>query len=168
MVFPDPPLQDEGVKSLLHLLGAGVQFVQEQAVGFLPGYHARGTKNTPAVYDLRHADDIFGSQLTAQERNTLQPDVCGKLLHDGGFPDARRTPDEHRADGGDIQQNVSELILINCNCKIQMSYTSKVKSLSFVPKLHPVILTAFFPSDLPDGIKSAGQGVSSFLFVIKL
>jgi len=38
-----------------------------------------------------------------------------------------------------------------------MSYTSKVKSLSIVPKLHPVILTAFFPSDLPDGIKSAGQ-----------
>jgi hypothetical protein len=50
---------DEAVKWLLHLPGADVEFVGEEAAGILPRDRAGRAKHAFAADDLRHADDIF-------------------------------------------------------------------------------------------------------------
>ena len=111
-VLPDPPLQDQGVECLLHLLGAGVQFVQKQAVGTLPGDHAGRAEDAAPLHDLGHADDILRRQLAAQQGDALQAHVRGELFHNGGLPDPGWSPDKDRTDGTHVQKHVHQLLLV--------------------------------------------------------
>ena len=111
-VLSDPPLQDQGVEGLLHLLGAGVQFVQKQAVRPLPGDHAGRAEDAAPLHDLGHADDILRRQLAAQQGDALQAHVRGELFHNGGLPDPGWSPDKDRTDGTHVQKHVHQLLLV--------------------------------------------------------
>jgi len=88
MVFPDASLQNKGVERFLNFLRACVQLIQKQTIRLFSCDHPGRAKHTAPVYDLRHTNDIFRCKLAAQQRNTGQPHIFGKLLHDGRFADA--------------------------------------------------------------------------------
>lgn len=102
-VFPDPPLVNQGVEGLLHFRGTGVQLVQEEDVGLLSGDCPGRAEDAVSVPDLGDTDDVLRSQLAAQEGDAGQPQAVREVLDDGGLADARRSPDEHRADQPYVQ-----------------------------------------------------------------
>ena len=104
---------DEGVEGLLHLRGAGIQLIQKKDIGLAPGNGPGRAEPAEAVLNLGDADDIFRSQLAAQQRNAFQPQRTGELLNNGRFADARRAPYEHGPDEAHVQQNVQQLFLID-------------------------------------------------------
>ena len=112
-VFPHAPLMDEGVEGLLHLCGTGIQLIQKKDVGLAPGNGPGRAEPAEAVLNLGDADDVLRGQLAAQQGDALQPQRAGELLHNGGFADARRAPDEHGPDEAHVQQNVQQLFLID-------------------------------------------------------
>ena len=116
MIFPHPAFQDKGIERFLYLLRTGVELVQEQAVGLVPGNHPGRAEHAPPVYDLGHADDVLRGQLTAQEGHTRQAHLLGKLFHDGAFADTGRPPNEHRPHKAHVQQDVQKLFLVDCCC----------------------------------------------------
>lgn len=118
MVLPHPALQDQGVEGLLHLLRAGVEFIQEQAVGLVPGDHPGRAEHAPSVCDLGHADDVLRGQLAAQQGHTRQTHLFCKLLHDGTFADSRCSPDEYWPYQTYVQQDVQKLLLVDGCCKV--------------------------------------------------
>ena len=118
MVLPHPALQDQGVECLLHLLGAGVELVQEQAVWLVPGDHPGRAEHAPPVYDLGHADNVLRGQLAAQQGHTGQANLLCKLFHDTGFPDSNSSPDEYWPYQTYVQQDVQKLFLVNGCCQV--------------------------------------------------
>ena len=103
MVFPDASLQNKGVERFLNFLRACVQLIQKQTIRLFSCDHPGRAKHTAPVHDLRHTNDIFRCKLAAQQRNTGQLHIFGKLLHDGRFADAGCAPDKDRAHEADIQ-----------------------------------------------------------------
>ena len=105
-VLADAPLVDQGVEGFLHLGGTGVQLVQKEDIGLAPGDGPGRAELAEAVFDLGHADNVLRGQLAAQKGDAFQAQGVGELLDDGGFANARRPPDEHRADEPHVQQHV--------------------------------------------------------------
>ena len=103
---------NQGVEGLLHFRGTGVQLVQEEDVGLLPGDGPGRAEDAVSVPDLRDADDVLRGQLAAQKGDTGQPQAVREVLDDGGLADARRPPDEHRADQPYVQQDVQQLFMV--------------------------------------------------------
>src|SRR5215472_11153951 len=99
---------DETVKRLLHLVGAGIQLVQKQAIGFLARDRLGWAKAADSVLNLRHPQQVLWGELASQERDARQPQGSRELLHDGRLPDSRWSPDEHRTNQRDVQQEVSQ------------------------------------------------------------
>lgn len=114
-VLPDPALQYQGVEGLLHLLGAGIQLVQEQAVGFIPGDAPGRAELAASFHDPGHANDVLRHQLAPKQGDAGQAHCGGELLHDGGFPDPGRAPDKHRPHRGHVQKPLHQLLLIDRN-----------------------------------------------------
>ena len=89
-----------------------VQLVQEEDVGLLPGDGPGRAEDAVAVPDLGDADDVLRSQLAAQEGDAGQPQAVREVLDNGGLADARRAPDEHRADEPYVQKDVQQLFMV--------------------------------------------------------
>ena len=106
MIFSDPALKNQRIKRLLHLQGAGVQLVQEQTERLLSDKASRRTEHARSVYDLWHADQILRRKLASGQADTGKAELGGKLFNNGGFADARRTPDKDRPDKTDVQKNI--------------------------------------------------------------
>src|SRR5690606_4397082 len=96
------------VERLLHVRGGRVELVQEEAVGLVPGDRLRRAEHRAAVADLRDADEVLGSELGAQQAHALQPQRLGELPDQGGLPDARRSPEEHRPHGRQTEQQLRD------------------------------------------------------------
>lgn len=101
--YGNASLQNKGVERFLNFLRACVQLIQKQTIRLFSCDHPGRAKHTAPVHDLRHTNDIFRCKLAAQQRNTGQPHIFGKLLHDGRFADAGCSPDKDRAHEADIQ-----------------------------------------------------------------
>jgi hypothetical protein len=114
-VLADPPLMNQAVKGFLDFVRAGVQLIEKEAIWRRPGDRNGWTKSTAAVDDLRHSDEVFGRKLTAEQRHAGQSDFVGEPLHQCGFPDAGRPPDENRACHRNVQQEVAKLPLSKSN-----------------------------------------------------
>ncbi len=121
-VLPDAPLVDEGVESLLYLRGAGVQLIQKEDVGLLPGDGPGRAELAEAVPDLGHADDVLRGQLAAQKGDALQPQTAGELLDNGRLADAWRAPDEYRPDEPHVQKDIQQLLVIDGNGEVHRMY----------------------------------------------
>ena len=74
-------LQDQAVEGFLHILAAGVELVQEQAIGLLARNHGGRAKASHAVNDLWHAQQILGRELATQQGHTIKPHALRKVLH---------------------------------------------------------------------------------------
>ena len=68
----DAPVLDERIERLLHLVGAGVELVQEQAVRVRAGDQAGRAEPADAIHDLRHADQVLRRELRAEQRDAGQ------------------------------------------------------------------------------------------------
>ena len=106
VIFSDALFVDQAVECLLHLLRAGVQLVQKEYIRLLAGDHFRRHEFRGFALDLRDADDVLRRELTAEEGHAFHPHIVCKLLDECRFADTRCSPDEHRADGGQIQEQV--------------------------------------------------------------
>ena len=118
MVLSHPALQDQGVEGLLHLLRAGVELVQEQAVGFVPGNHPGRAEHAPPICNLGYADDVLWGQLAAQQGHTGQAHLLCELFHDTRFSDSNSSPDKYWPYQAYIQQDVQKLLLVDGCCKV--------------------------------------------------
>lgn len=98
MVFSDAAFMNQRVERFLHFLRACIELIQEQAVGLFPGDHLRRQESADILLNLRDADDVFGSQLAAQKGDAGKSHGIGESLHERGFSDTRRAPDEDRTD----------------------------------------------------------------------
>lgn len=108
-----PPLQDQAVERLLHLMTGGVQLVQEQHERLVPGDVLRRaeprTCRVPLPHDPRHPDQILGRQLRPQQRLAGQPHLPGEVLHQTRLADPRLPPHEHRPAHRHVQQHLRQL-----------------------------------------------------------
>src|SRR5258706_2816426 len=66
LVFAEAPLVNQTVESLLHLMRARVQLIEEKAIRLLACDRGRRAESALAIRDLRHADEILGRQLAAK------------------------------------------------------------------------------------------------------
>jgi hypothetical protein len=57
----------------------------------------------------RHADEVLGGELGAEQRAALQADLRGELLHQAGLADTGLSPDENRPDHRDVQEEFRQL-----------------------------------------------------------
>nr|WP_267683210.1 hypothetical protein [Nannocystis sp. SCPEA4] len=69
LVLSEAALVDQAVERLLHLVRAGVQLVEEQAIGRVAGDHRRRTEPALAVDDLRDSDQVLRRELAAEQRH---------------------------------------------------------------------------------------------------
>ena len=84
-------------------MGAGIELIQEQAIGITPGDHAGRTETAGAIDDLRHPDEIFWRYLSPEQGDAWQPYLRGKLLDQGRLTNTWRSPNKHRAHDGDVE-----------------------------------------------------------------
>jgi hypothetical protein len=102
-------LQNQAVEGFLHILAAGVELVQEQAIRLLARNHGGRAEAGHAVNDLRHAQQVLGCELAAQQGHAIKPHALRKVLYQCRFANAWRPPDEHGAYGGDVEKEFAQL-----------------------------------------------------------
>ena len=87
-----------------------VQLVEEEHVGLVARDGLRraepALRRVPLADDARHANEVLGGELGAQQCVALQADLCGELLHQAGLADAWLPPDEHRSYHRDVQEEL--------------------------------------------------------------
>ena len=112
-VAAEPPVQDQAVERLLHLVARPVQLVEEQHVRLVPRDGLRraepAARPVPFPGDPRHADKILGRQLSAQQCAAFQPDLRGELLDQAGLADAWLPPNENRPYHRDVKEYFGQL-----------------------------------------------------------
>jgi len=112
-VVTEPPVQDQAVERLLHLVARPVQFVKEKHVRLVPRDGLRRAEPAARLVsfpdDPWHADEILGRELSAQQCVALQSDLRGELLDQAGLADAWLPPDENRPDHRDMQEQFGQL-----------------------------------------------------------
>lgn len=71
-VFAEFAVVNQRIERFLHFARTRVEFIQKQAISLVARNRARRAKAAFSVDNLRHTDQIFGRELTAEQRNALQ------------------------------------------------------------------------------------------------
>jgi hypothetical protein len=79
-------LQNQAVEGFLHILAAGVELVQEQAIRLLARNHGGRAKAGHAVNDLRHAQQSSGASWLPSRDTQSSPTLCAKFCTSADLP----------------------------------------------------------------------------------